>query len=225
VALRVAVLASGRGSNLLAILERIRAGDVEAQVTLVAGDRPEAKVLEAAARAKVPAVAAVPPEPNETAAGYDLRLTSLVAADKPDLVVLAGFMRIVGPAMMAAFPNRIVNVHPSLLPSFRGLRAVRQAVDGGARVAGCTTHIVTPDLDGGPIILQAAIPVRPDEMEEHLARRILALEHLVLPRTVQLYAERRIQTEGKRAHIKPGASWLGRPGIPFVSGALYSEGF
>ncbi len=224
---KVAVLASGRGSNLASLLRHIEAGHVDAKVTFVASDKAGAGALDTARRHKVAAIAEVPREEGEAAAEYDQRLARLMTAARPDLVVLAGYMRIVGPAVIAAFPGRIVNVHPSLLPAFKGLRAQAQALAAGARIAGCSTHLVTGDLDGGPLLLQAAIPVRPDETEASLAGRILHLEHIVLPRTVQLFAAGRFDVSAKTgaARIAAGDSWLRRPGIDLVSGALYSEGF
>lgn len=223
--LRVAVLASGRGSNLLSLLRHIEAGHVEAKVTLVLSDKPDAGALALARKAGVPAVIALPSEPGEPAATYDARVLEALQAERPDLVVLAGYLRIVGNALIDAFPGRIINIHPSLLPAFQGLKAVRKALRAGVKVAGCTTHIVTPDLDGGPILLQAALSIRPGEEETQLATRILRLEHLLLPRTVQLFAEGRIHVEGGRATIAPGPTWLERPGIELHSGALYAEGF
>ena len=223
--LRVAVLASGNGSNLQALLDRIRSGHVQAKVVLVASDKPEALALERARKAKVPAIVALPPEPGEKRAGYDARMLDLLRAERPDLVVLAGYMRIVGKPILDAFPGRIVNVHPALLPAFKGLKAVQQAIDAGVAEAGCTTHLVTADLDGGPILLQAALLVRPGETEERLSARILKLEHLLLPRTVQLFAEGRVTVAGGGATIAPGSTWLQRPGIELASGALYAEGF
>jgi phosphoribosylglycinamide formyltransferase-1 len=220
--LRVAVLASGNGSNLQALLDRIASGHVDARVTLVLSDRPDAPALQRARRAGVPAAVALPPEPGEKAAAYNQRMLAVLQAEAPGLVVLAGYMRIVGQAVLDAFPGRIVNIHPALLPAFKGLRAVQQAVDAGAAEAGCTTHLVTGDLDGGPILVQAGLRVRPGETVESLQRRILALEHLVLPRTVQLFAEGRVGAGGR---IAPGPSWKDRQDLPLVSGAWYSDGF
>lgn len=220
--LRVAVLASGNGSNLQALLDRIASGHVQAKVVLVAGDKPEAPALERARKAKVPAVLALPPEPGEKRAAYDARLLDALRAEKPDLVVLAGYMRIVGPAITQAFAGRIVNIHPSLLPAFKGLDAVGQAHAAKVAEAGCSTHLVTADLDGGPVLLQARLKVRPGEGVESLRKRILRLEHLLLPRTVQLFAEGRVK-EGK---VLPGAStWTTATDLDLVSGAWYSEGF
>jgi phosphoribosylglycinamide formyltransferase 1 len=223
--LRVAVLASGKGSNLQALLARIQSGHVQARVALVASDRPDAGALAVARNAKVPTVLALPPEPGEKRAQYDARLLQALQAERPGLVVLAGYMRIAGPALVRAFAGRMVNIHPALLPDFRGLNAVRQAIAAGVARAGCTTHLVTDDLDGGPTILQASLRVRPDEDERALQQRILRLEHLVLPRTVGLFAEGRVKLEGGKVRVLPGPSWLGRADLPLVSGAEYGEGF
>jgi len=222
VTLRVAVLASGNGSNLQALLDLSRRGVLDATVSLVVSDRPDAQALARARKAGVPAVVALPPEPKEPAASYDARLVAALQAERPDLVVLAGYMRIVGKAVLAAFPGRIVNIHPALLPAFKGLRAVQQALEAGVAEAGCTTHLVTADLDGGPVLLQAGLKVRPGEGLESLQRRILALEHLLLPRTVQLFAEGRVGPDGR---IAPGPTWKARNDLDLVSGAWYSEGF
>lgn len=220
--LRVAVLASGNGSNLQALLDLTRLGKVDARVALVVSDRPDAHALVRARRAGVPSVVALPPEPGEKPAAYNERLAALLRQEKPGLVVLAGYMRIVGRAVLDAFPGRIVNIHPALLPAFKGLKAVQQAVDAGVAEAGCSTHLVTADLDGGPVLVQAGLRVRPGEGVESLQRRILALEHLVLPRTVQLFAEGRVAPDGR---IAPGPSWRTRQDLPLVSGAWYSEAF
>lgn len=220
---RVAVLASGNGSNLQALLDRIRSGHVDAKVTLVASDRPDAPALERARKAKAPAILALPPEAGEKRAAYDARLLEALLAARPDLLVLAGYMRIVGPAILAAFPGRIVNIHPSLLPAFKGLDAVGQAHAAKVPETGCSTHLVTGDLDGGPILLQAGLKLHPGESVEELRRRVLRLEHLVLPRTVQLFVEGRIAADGR---IMPGSpSWKHRTDLELVSGAWYSEGF
>jgi phosphoribosylglycinamide formyltransferase 1 len=221
--LRVAVLASGNGSNLQALLDRIASGHVDAHVALVASDKPDAAALGRARRARVPAVLALPPEPGEKRAGYDRRLAEALRAERPDLLVLAGYMRIVGGEVLAAFPGRVVNIHPSLLPAFKGLDAVGQAHAARAAETGCSTHLVTGDLDGGPVLVQAGLKVRPGEGVEALRARVLRLEHLVLPRTVQLFAEGRVGPDGR---IAPGSpSWKERQDLDLVSGAWYSEAF
>lgn len=218
--LRVAVLASGRGSNLQALLQAIDDGRVDARVTLVLTDRPGAPCLEHARTHGIPAVVELPREAGEPRDAYDGRLRDTLLAESPDLVVLAGFMRILGPTVLSPFVGRVVNIHPALLPSFKGAHGIRDTLAAGAPLAGCTTHLVTDDLDGGPMILQAALRVSPDDTEESLAARVLALEHRLLPRTVQLIAEDRVRVEDGRVRVLPGPSWG-----PRGAGALYSHGF
>jgi phosphoribosylglycinamide formyltransferase-1 len=223
---RLAVLASGRGSNLDSLLATSAAGLLDARVTLVVSDNADAAALGKAQSAGVPAVAALVPE-NESRADYDDRLVELLAAESPDLIVLAGFMRILGPQLCERFAGRIINIHPALLPAFRGAHGVRDTLAAGAKLAGCTTHLVTADLDAGPIILQAALAVRPDDDEASLAKRVLRLEHQILPRTVQLFVEGRIRIQADRelVEIQPGPSWRKAPGIGLVPGALYPDAF
>jgi phosphoribosylglycinamide formyltransferase-1 len=220
--LRVAVLASGNGSNLQALLDRIASGHVQAKVTLVVSDNKDAAALRRARKADVPSTVVLPSDPGEKSPGYNERLLAVLQAERPDLVVLAGYMRIVGKPVLSAFAGRIVNIHPALLPAFKGLKAVQQAIDAGVAEAGCTAHLVTADLDGGPILVQAGLKVRPGEGLESLQRRILALEHVVLPRTVQLFAEGRVASDGR---VAPGPSWRTRQDLPLVSGAWYSDAF
>lgn len=220
--LRVAVLASGNGSNLQALLDRIATRDVDARVVLVVSDQEKAVALVRARKARVPAVLALSVQPQEKRADYDRRLLEVLEVEKPDLLVLAGYMRIVGNAILDRFPGRVVNIHPSLLPAFKGLDAVGQAHRAGVAEAGCTAHLVTADLDGGPILVQAGLKTRAGESLEDLRTRILRLEHLVLPRAVQLFAEGRVGPDGR---VAPGPSWKDRFDLPLVSGAWYSEGF
>lgn len=221
--LRIAVLASGRGSNMDSLLQKSQDGLLAADVSLVVTDKPGAPCVQKSQDAGVPAVVELPPEGGEDRADYDARLREVLDAESPDLVVLAGFMRILSPAFCDAFAGRLLNIHPALLPSFKGAHGIRDTLRGGAKLAGCTTHLVTADLDGGPIVLQAALAVRPDEDEASLAARVLRLEHQLLPRTVQLFAEGRVQVEDGIARVAPGPSWKDR--VTTVDGALYSEGF
>lgn len=223
VSLRIAVLASGRGSNMDSLLQRSREGLVDADVGLVVTDRPCAPCVQKAKEAGVPAVVELPPEKGESREAYDRRLLDVLEAERPDLVVLAGFMRILTPSFCQALAGRILNIHPALLPAFRGAHGIRDTLRGGAKLAGCTTHLVTPELDDGPIVLQAALAVRPDDDEDSLAARVLRLEHQVLPRTVQLFAEDRVRVEDGTVRIAPGASWKDR--VETVPDALYAEGF
>lgn len=188
--LRLVVAGSGEGSNFQALMDRIRSGHVHARVVQVVSDREDAGILPRAQREGV-TTTVLPPRVGEQRDAYDARVLGQLAPC--DLVVLAGFMRIVGPRWMQATKGQIVNVHPSLLPEHKGLQAVRQAHARGDPVVGCSTHLVTPSLDSGPIILQAALRARPQEEVAALQRRVLALEHLILPRTVQLFAEGRLR--------------------------------
>lgn len=223
VPLRIAVLASGRGSNMVSLLAACASGLVDGRVTLLVTDKPGAPCTDKAREADVPAVLELPPRPGEARDAYDERLGAALDDEAPDLIVLAGYMRILTPRLCEAFADRIVNIHPALLPSFRGAHGIRDTLRGGAKLAGCSTHFVTADLDGGPIILQAALAVREGEDAESLAARVLALEHQILPRTVQLVAEGRVAVEGGRTRIAAGPSWRDRVGL--VDGAIYSEGF
>ena len=191
---RVVVLVSGHGSNLQALL------DAGMPVVLVAADRPGAYGLERARRAGVD-TAVVRPADHPDRPAFDLALRELVAGARPDVVCLAGFMRILGPAFVRAFPDRIVNTHPSLLPAFRGAHAVRDAIAYGVKLTGCTVHLVDEEVDHGPVLFQAAVPVEPGDDEDRLHERIKREEHRLLPLAVRLVAEGRVQVEGRRARV------------------------
>jgi phosphoribosylglycinamide formyltransferase-1 len=197
---RVAVLVSGHGSNLQALLDAAAEPGSGMVVVLVASDRPDAFGLERARRAGVD-TAIVRPGDHPDRAAFDLALRDRVAAARPDVVCLAGFMRILGPAFVRAFPDRIVNTHPSLLPAFRGAHAVRDALDYGVRVTGCTVHLVDEEVDHGPVLFQAAVPVEPGDDEDRLHERIKAAEHRLLPLAVRLLAQGRVRVEGRRAQV------------------------
>lgn len=200
--MRLGVLASGRGSNLQAILDAIGRGEVPAEVVVVISDRPDARALERARAAGVPAVF-VDPGAHPSREAFDAELARILRAHGAELVVLAGYMRLLGPSFVAAFRNRVLNIHPALLPAFPGLHAQRQALEYGVKVAGCTVHFVDEGVDTGPIVLQAAVPVREDDTEETLAARILEQEHRLYPQAIRLFAEGRLQVEGRRVRILP----------------------
>jgi phosphoribosylglycinamide formyltransferase-1 len=197
---RVGVLASGRGSNLEAILDAIAKGSLVVEVAIVLSNRKEAHALERARNRGVPAEF-VDPAGFPDRAAYDRALAQRLQSHKVDLVVLAGYMRLVSPALIRPFRDRIVNIHPSLLPAFPGLNAQRQALDHGVKVSGCTVHFVDEEVDHGPILLQAAVPIEEGETEESLSERILTEEHRLLSRAIQLIAEGRIRLEGRRVII------------------------
>ena len=200
--LALGVLASGRGSNLQAILDACARPGFPARVAVVISDRERAVALERARAARVEA-RWVNPKDFADREAFDLALVHELRARRVDLVCHAGFMRILSPAYVRAFAGRALNVHPSLLPAFPGLHAQRQALDHGAKVAGATVHFVDEGVDTGPIIVQASVPVRSDDTEESLSARILAEEHRLYPEAIRLYAEGRLEIEGRRVRSHP----------------------
>jgi len=195
--LRVGVLASGRGSNLQAILDATRAPGFPARVAVVVADRERAVALERAAAAGVPAVF-LDPKAYRDREAYDTALLACLERHRVELVCLAGFMRILGAPFVRALRGRLVNIHPSLLPAFPGLHAQRQALDHGVKIAGVTVHFVDEGVDTGPIIAQASVPVRDDDTEESLSERILVEEHRLYPEVVRRFAEGRLRLSGRR---------------------------
>lgn len=193
---RVVVLVSGTGTNLAALLSTGTGYGVE--VPLVVSDRPGVRALEVAASEGVP-TAVVQPEDHPDRPAWDRALRDVVAAANPDAICLAGFMRVLGPEFVQAFPNRIVNTHPSLLPAFRGAHAVRDALAYGVKLTGCTVHLIDEQVDHGPVLLQAPVQVKPDDDETSLHERIKALEHELLPAAVSLVAHDRVTLDGRRA--------------------------
>jgi phosphoribosylglycinamide formyltransferase-1 len=184
--LRIGVLVSGRGSNLQAILDAAAEGGLDAEVALVVSDRPDAPALcRAGERGVESRVVERKDFPNAEA--FENAMAGALEERGVELVVLAGFMRVLGLAFVRRFEGRIVNIHPSLLPSFPGLHAQRQALRHGVKIAGCTVHLVDETLDGGPILAQAAVPVLEDDTEESLSERILKEEHKLLPETIQRF--------------------------------------
>jgi phosphoribosylglycinamide formyltransferase-1 len=198
--LRIGVLASGRGTNLQAIIDAIQAGRLDARLVVVISDKPDAPALGRAQRHGAKALFIDPHDVHEREA-FDRALVTALTEHQVELVCLAGFMRILTPAFLAAFPGRVMNIHPALLPSFPGLHPQRRALEHGVKLSGATVHFVDEGVDSGPIILQAAVPVRDDDTEESLSERILAEEHKIYPRAIQLFAERRLRIEGRRVII------------------------
>lgn len=200
---RVAVLISGRGSNLQSIIDAIREGRLDAQIALVVSNRASAPGLERAREAGVDAMFLSPGDYADRDA-YDRAIVAALRQRRVDLVCLAGFMRLVGAPLLDAFPFRILNIHPSLLPAFPGLDAQRQAVEYGTRISGATVHFVTSELDGGPIILQAAVPVLPDDTPDALAARILVEEHRIYPEAIEIVLSGGWSIEGRKVRIESG---------------------
>ena len=185
--LRIAVLASGRGSNLQAILDAIAAGALDAEVIGVWSDRRDAVALDRARSAGIPACAIRPRDYADRDA-HDAALFGAVDAAGPELIVCAGYMRLIGAAAVNARPGRMINIHPSLLPLFKGLHTHQQAIDADSVEHGASVHVVTADLDGGPVLAQARVPVQPDDDAERLAARVLAREHPLLLETLRTIA-------------------------------------
>lgn len=204
------VLASGRGSNFQAILDAIAAGRLDAKVAIVVSDREDSLALERA-RAAGLRTQFVNPKTFPTREAHDASIAGFLRGAGVEVVVLAGYMRILTRELLSAFPDRVINVHPSLLPAFPGMHAQRQAVDYGVKLAGCTVHFVTENVDDGAIILQAAVPVQDDDTEASLADRILAEEHRLLPAALQLYAEGRLSVAKRRVLIAPASRSTGYP--------------
>jgi phosphoribosylglycinamide formyltransferase-1 len=201
---RLAVLISGRGSNLQAILDATAAGRLNADVASVVSDRADAAGLVRAREAGIDA-AHLDPKRFADRDSYDRAIVDHLRPLGIDLICLAGYMRIVGPVLRDAYPDRIVNIHPSLLPSFPGLHAQRQALEHGVRVAGATVHLVNGSLDAGPIVLQAAVPVLDGDDEERLSARILAEEHRIYPEAIRMLLEEPWSVTGRRVVRRPPA--------------------
>ncbi|NLY51381.1 MAG: phosphoribosylglycinamide formyltransferase [Firmicutes bacterium] len=198
---RLAVLISGRGSNLQALIDAIAAGKLDAEIVTVISDRSDALGLDRARRAGIP-TQVLPWLGEARRDEYFQNLQMILEEADVELVVLAGFMRLLPKELVRAFPQRIINIHPSLLPAFPGLNAQRQALDYGVKIAGCTVHFVDEGMDSGPIIVQKAVPVYDYDTEESLAERILAKEHEALPQAVALVLSKQWQIRGRKVVCK-----------------------
>ena len=196
----IGVLISGSGTNLQAIIDAIAAKKLDANITVVLSNKADAYGL---ARAQNHGIRTEVLNHKAFASreAYDQAVVDLLRGRGVELVVLAGFMRLLSPLFIKAYSNRIMNIHPALLPSFPGLHVQKKALDHGVRFAGCTVHFVNEECDEGPIIIQAVVPVYPDDSEEQLAARILKQEHRIYPRAIQLYAEGRLHVVGRRVLV------------------------
>jgi phosphoribosylglycinamide formyltransferase-1 len=195
--LRVAVFISGRGSNLQALIDAGAARDYPAEVVLVISNQPGAPGLDRARHAGIPAITIA--EPNRAA--FADQAAAALRANNAELIALAGFMRILDTAFVETWRDRLLNIHPSLLPAFPGLHPQRQALAAGVRFSGCSVHFVRPNVDTGPIVAQAVVPIHADDDEERLSARILAVEHRLYPLAVRLYAEGRLTIIGGRVAV------------------------
>lgn len=202
--LSLAILGSGKGSNCQCILDAIREGSLNAKVVCVISDVRDAYILERARAAGVPAeFVDCSPFKTKLDGEAEAKVVNLLRSYGADFVVLAGFMRIIKSGLLNAFPNRIVNIHPSLLPAFPGLEAWKQALEYGVKVTGCTVHFVDAGTDTGPIIVQRAVPVLPDDTPETLHARIQEQEHIAYPEALRLIEAGRVRVEGRRTVITP----------------------
>jgi len=193
----IGVLASGRGTNLQAIINAIETGVLTAQIGAVISDKKDAKALERARERNIPSFS-VDPKVYPDRADFDTAIVRILTEQKVQLVVFAGYMRLITKPILEAFPNKIINIHPSILPAFPGLHAQRQALAYGAKISGCTIHFVDAEMDHGPIIAQVAVPILEGDTDESLSNRILIEEHRLLPRVIQAYVEGRLSVEGRK---------------------------
>lgn len=194
---RVAVLISGRGSNMMSLVEAARAPDYPAEIISVISNRPQAAGLAWAEKQGIP-TAAIDHTKFESRAHFDAALDERLIADNPDIIACAGFMRLMTPAFVTKWQDRMINIHPSLLPLFKGLHTHQRAIDAGMLISGCTVHAVRPEMDEGPILGQAAVPILPGDTAETLSQRVLTAEHKLYPQVLALLASHQISiADGK----------------------------
>lgn len=202
---RAAILISGRGSNMMALVEAAKAPDYPAEIVMVVSNRPDAAGLAWAKAQGIPALG-LDHKRYESREHFEGQMQQALQLAKVDIVCCAGFMRLMTPGFVDKWRDRMLNIHPSLLPSFKGLDTHARALAAGVKIAGCTVHLVRPEMDEGPIVMQAAVPVLDDDTEDALAARILAQEHRIYPAALRLLAEGRVRVAGKRALSGPGGS-------------------
>jgi len=201
---KLGVLVSGRGSNLQAIIDNIGNGSLSAEIAVVISDQADAYSLERAKKHAIPAVHVSSKGYKGKRGEYDALLVKELQKHNVELVVLAGFMRIITQTLLTAFPNRVLNIHPALLPSFPGLHVQKAALEHGVKFSGCTVHFVDESMDTGPIIIQAVVPILDGDTEDTLSARILKQEHVIYSRAIQLYAEGKLRVEGRRVLVTGG---------------------
>jgi len=198
--IKLGVLASGNGSNLQAIIDACKKSEIAANVAVVISDNSDAYAITRADKSGIDAFTLLRKDFN-TKSHFEEKIIEILKSHDVDLVCLAGYMRIIGKPFITAFPNRIINIHPALLPSFPGLNAQRQALKHGVKISGCTVHFVDEHVDHGPIILQASVPVLDDDDEETLKTRILEQEHMIYPKAIELFAKNRLKINGTKVYI------------------------
>lgn len=199
--IKIGVLASGRGSNFQSIIDAVERGYIDGEIRVLITDNPEAYAIQRAEKHGIESLVMKPGDWENRDAYYQAVAAEL-GKREVDLVVLAGFMRIVGKPLIDAYPMRIMNIHPAILPSFPGLHGQAQAADYGVKVSGCTVHFVDEGMDTGPVIIQAVVPAYHDDTEESLAERILRQEHRIFPYAIKLFAEGRLSVEGRKVVVE-----------------------
>ena len=202
---KLAILISGRGSNLEAILNGVKKGLIKAEIPIVISNKDNVRGLEIAREFGVKSQF-VNPKDFKSREDYDKYLVELIKSHNVDYVILAGYMKILTDYFIDSFENRIINIHPSLIPSFKGLKAQKQALEFGAKFTGCTVHFVSKELDSGPVIVQAVVPVLPEDTEESLSNRILKMEHRIYPQAVKWLVDDRVEIKGRNVIVK-GANY------------------
>ncbi|MBF0325481.1 MAG: phosphoribosylglycinamide formyltransferase [Alphaproteobacteria bacterium] len=202
---KVGVLVSGRGSNLQALIDACADPAFPAEIVLVISNVPEVFALERAERAGI-ATRTIPHKGFASREAFDQAMDAELRQAGVEIVCLAGFMRLLSAPFTQGWAGRMINIHPALLPSFKGLHTHRRAIEEGVKLHGCTVHLVTPDLDAGPILVQAAVPVLPDDTEDSLAARVLEQEHQCYPLALRLLAEGKVRVDGNRAHVDATAT-------------------
>lgn len=219
--IKVGVLASGGGTDLQSIIDASEKNMIDAEVKVVISDRCDAFCLKRAEKHNIPTYFLDPKNKNRIQ--IDSEIDKILLEKNIDLVVGAGYMRILSKDFVKKWYKKLINIHPALLPSFKGTNGQGDALEYGVKITGCTTHFMDEKMDHGPIILQAAVLVKQDDTRYSLAERILEVEHQILPRTIQLFAQKRLKIEKRRVKILPGDSWKEK--YETISDVLYSEGY
>jgi phosphoribosylglycinamide formyltransferase-1 len=217
----VGVLASGSGTDLQSIIDASEHNMIDAKVVVVISDKSDAGVLTRAKKHHIPGFFVNPGGKDRTA--HEREIDVLLQQHQVELVVGAGYMRMLSPSFVKKWQGKLINIHPALLPCFKGTNGQRDALEYGVKISGCTTHFMDMEMDHGPIILQAAVRIYADDDRNALAARILEVEHQILPRTIQLFAQKRLLIEGRKVIILPGDSWKKKHKV--LPDVLYSEGY
>ncbi len=198
---KIGVLVSGRGTNLQAIIDQISCGHIPAKIEIILSNKKDAPALDRGKSHGIKSIF-VNPKNFNSKSDFDLALVAELKKHKVDLICLAGYMKILGKEFIQSFPNKIINIHPSLLPAFPGLNVQQKAIDYGVKFSGCTVHYVNEEVDSGPIILQAVVPVLDNDNEESLANRILEQEHKIYPEAIKLIAEKKIKIINRKVNFQ-----------------------